>query len=479
MYRLRVMAKDSAQPFAQSSPIEGLLRDGAHWRWERIVVNKVLSTIDCNSYCDLWGVDATGRLYHRLSEEEVRHYSHNHIHAYEPEEAASNENFFLLPGETLDTAVWRRVNPFKHGLVEDQDNIVTNVVVGHRTVWCVDNHGKLYLRTGSELFRRVTGPTEAKEFYDNVKDERDRLSRSFRQSVDWRNATRMRYPHVVVPNAVGNVFEDHAEAPDLQKLLVTFVDVDDEDVLNAVSISGKFWFRFRPQRLSVITANEYKKIWDDTNSGASEELGIWRPVPLSGYQPLGDFAERSHLSKPLTHNFESPNNYVLCASEDPAQYQNLGEEDRGFANLPPLLTKAAKFNLIYRTKGARCAPLNLYRPVPQYHEYAALGCVATTKVDGPDSPDDLMKAAYCVHVSVLLLGTLHTTDGRYQEGALWSTEEIANGDPSQKVALWEVTGIQHEGLSSGAFVARSGQEKPAVRLCVLNIAEHSNLWNSR
>lgn len=169
----------------------------------------------------------------------------------------------------------------------------------------------------------------------------------------------------------------------------------------------------------------------------------------------------------------------MCASEDPAQYQNLGEEDRGFENLPPLLARAAKFNLIYRNRGGRCAPINLYRPVPQLTEYAALGCVATTKSDGPDSPDDLMMAAYCVHISVLLLATLHTTDGRYQEGALWSTEEIANGDPSQKVAMWEVTGIQHEGMSSGAFVARSGNEKSTSRLCVLNIAEHSPVWNSK
>ena len=281
--------------------------------------------------------------------------------------------------------------------------------------------------TGAELFRRVTGPTEAQGFYDNVRDERDRLSKSFTGSVDWRNASRMRYPHVVTPSTVDNVFEDHADAPDLQQLLVTFIDVDDEDVLNAVSISGKFWFRFRPQKLSIITANEYKKIWDDKNSGVTEELGIWRPVPLSGYHPLGDIAERSHLPMPLTHNFESPNNYVICASEDPAQYLNLGEEDRGFSNLQPLLAKASKFNLVYRNR-ARTAPLNLYRPVPQHGEYAPLGCVATTKSDGPDSPEELMKAAYCVHVSVLLLGTLHTTDGRYQDGALWSTEEIANGD---------------------------------------------------
>lgn len=45
--------------------------------------------------------------------------------------------------------------------------------------------------------------------------------------------------------------------------------------------------------------NDYSLIWDDSGSGASRDISIWRPVDLeSGFFPLGDTAKTSH-DKPI------------------------------------------------------------------------------------------------------------------------------------------------------------------------------------
>ena len=92
------------------------------------------------------------------------------------------------------------------------------------------------------------------------------------------------------------------------------------------------------------------QIWDDRSTGAPEDLGIWRPIPLHGYCNLGDFAERSHLEYPLTHNFESPNSYVICAREDPDQYLDLGEEDKGFELSQRLLVQPTSYIPVWDDK---------------------------------------------------------------------------------------------------------------------------------
>ncbi len=41
--------------------------------------------------------------------------------------------------------------------------------------------------------------------------------------------------------------------------------------------------------------NAYVKIWDDSGSGAHEDVSIWRPLDFqSGYYPLGDVAVGGH-----------------------------------------------------------------------------------------------------------------------------------------------------------------------------------------
>lgn len=44
--------------------------------------------------------------------------------------------------------------------------------------------------------------------------------------------------------------------------------------------------------------NDYELIWDDSGSGARDDVSIWRPVETqAGYRLLGDVAVKSH-SKP-------------------------------------------------------------------------------------------------------------------------------------------------------------------------------------
>lgn len=96
---------------------------------------------------------------------------------------------------------------------------------------------------------------------------------------------------------------------------------------------GKFRFaevcKLVIQELQTTPIKRYVKIWDDRNTGAKEnDLAIFRPMPPasgSGFVTvrrgrteslwrkgrwisLGDYAERSHLERPLTYNFESPRN---------------------------------------------------------------------------------------------------------------------------------------------------------------------------
>jgi hypothetical protein len=83
------------------------------------------------------------------------------------------------------------------------------------------------------------------------------------------------------------------------------------------------------QELQTTHISRFVKIWDDRNTGAKEnDLAIFRPLPPATiasfisvrrgktkslwrkgrWMSLGDFAERSHLDRPLTYNFDSPLN---------------------------------------------------------------------------------------------------------------------------------------------------------------------------
>ena len=310
------------------------------------------------------------------------------------------------------------------------------------------------------------------------------MAKSFVGRGNWQSALRLRYPHIVQPNTKNSIFQDQQNSPDFQGLLVTFIDVNDGDVLNAGSVSGKFWFRLRPQKMEVITANDYTKVWDDSNIGVSEELGLWHPKSLPEYRSLGDFAERSHLAYPLTHNFESPNNMVICAAEDELQYVELGPEDEGFGLAPRLLSQPSKFEKIWDNRllvsKSTSGPITLLRPLPSSPDYASLGCIATTK---PQDSESLRSSIVCVHKSVLLLGTRHDSGDRFQDGSLWSTYEVYNGNPESLVSLWEAKGLQGEGVSAGGFIAAAGntvarKNVPGTTF-VLNISPTPDAWRSQ
>lgn len=46
--------------------------------------------------------------------------------------------------------------------------------------------------------------------------------------------------------------------------------------------------------------NGYSKVWDDSGSGADDDVAFWRPTPPGGYVCLGDVATNSHSSAPST-----------------------------------------------------------------------------------------------------------------------------------------------------------------------------------
>lgn len=88
------------------SPLKGRLSDVPSYEWEKIVVDVKLKSIDCNSNGDMWGVSPLGKLYQRVcvsNKMDNGTFDKTALSTYEPEESFDlDEDFFLLPGETLD-----------------------------------------------------------------------------------------------------------------------------------------------------------------------------------------------------------------------------------------------------------------------------------------------------------------------------------------------------------------------------------------
>jgi len=188
------------------------------------------------------------------------------------------------------------------------------------------------------------------------------------------------------------------------------------------------------------------------------------------------------LSFPLTHNFDSPNSAVICASEDERQYLELGPEDNGFEALPRLLARPKSYHRIWddRSLGGRgkFGNVTIWQPIPPTESYAALGCIATPVNNLKSDAVPQGELCYCVHKSVLLNGIVYASPGKYRNRCLWCTEQQANSK-SDVISIFEVHGVRDEGVSSGAFHAVPSFNTQAAnedQVFVFNISWHSRSW---
>merc|ERR1711879_863475 len=200
---------------------------------------------------------------------------------------------------------------------------------------------------------------------------------------------------------------------------------------------------------------------------------------------LGDFAERSHLAYPLTHNFESPNFAVISASEPDEQYVELGPEDKGFESVPRLLCKPATFKRIWDDRHfngrGKFGNVTIWMPVAPSAEYSSLGCVATPTNNVKEGSVPQGELIRCVHKSVLLVGSIFRSPGKFTNQSLWCTEQYSNGKPDNQISVWEIQGVKNEGTSSGSFLALPSfgiNRTQDVQVMVLNVARSSSSWET-
>jgi hypothetical protein len=107
----------------------------------------------------------------------------------------SNSNSSKLP--IIQDALWRLVDPFEFSSL-DKSSSVVDIAVGNKLVWCVDQSGYLYLRSGCQFFRRVTEEHTAVQFMGTVQRQIEQ------QSFTARN-NRIRWPFVVRRNPANAV----------------------------------------------------------------------------------------------------------------------------------------------------------------------------------------------------------------------------------------------------------------------------------
>ncbi|MCH9686704.1 MAG: Vps62-related protein, partial [Deltaproteobacteria bacterium] len=168
-------------------------------------------------------------------------------------------------------------------------------------------------------------------------------------------------------------------------------------------------------------------LYDETGTGASAEVSVWRPIAPQGHRLLGDRVIASH---------QMPGAPALVMVDDAGVL------------LPP-----RGFELIWQdTLSGGVNDVSLWNPVPPLG-YVCMGAVAVAGYTEPQI-DQLR----CVHADLVQRGLAayvwdDAGSGAQWDGSVWSCLAGGDQDPSAS------------GLATGSFVARRHGDDPGVNRC--------------
>ncbi|XP_075470036.1 uncharacterized protein LOC142502662 isoform X1 [Ascaphus truei] len=190
------------------------------------------------------------------------------------------------------------------------------------------------------------------------------------------------------------------------------------------------------EKLTYAFTPQYDLIWDDTGSGATKDVSIWRPVMIeAGFYPLGDVAVDNH---------SPPHNAAVVL------------KDKKDGNLRP----PHSFREIWRDEGSGAKKdVKIFQMIPT-DGYVCLGHVAVPNYQ--DLPN--ANTYRCVRSDLLVPGFLFT---------IW--KDNGSGAKSD-VGLWRVENNPAHpiGLSSESFISVNHYGSPLETPYLLNSDNVSN-----
>lgn len=161
--------------------------------------------------------------------------------------------------------------------------------------------------------------------------------------------------------------------------------------------------------LSYQMVGEYIRLYDDTGSGARDDLSIWRPVVPAGYHALGDVA--------VANNRDAPTFSVPVVKDNPA-----------------VLREPLGYELLWSDEGSGSDSESGGKGISLWHGIAPAGytCVGVFASEGYTQAPPA-SATRCIHNDYLVAGerTMIWTDagtGSNLDAAIWTCEASSQGE---------------------------------------------------